>query len=78
MYLNHYNLNEKPFEMSPDPRFLWLGEKHKEALAALEYGILESKGFLLLTGDPGTGQDFAARRADQQGEGEQTSNGPRI
>ncbi|MGD9081123.1 MAG: OmpA family protein [Desulfobacterales bacterium] len=56
MYLNHYNLKRKPFEMSPDPRFLWLGEKHKEALAALEYGILESKGFLLLTGDAGTGK----------------------
>ena len=56
MYLNHYNLNLKPFEMSPDPRFLWLGEKHKEALAALEYGILESKGFLLLNGDAGTGK----------------------
>lgn len=42
--------------MSPDPRFLWLGEKHKEALAALEYGILENKGFLVLTGDAGTGK----------------------
>jgi general secretion pathway protein A len=56
MYLDHYHLNLKPFEMSPDPQFLWLGEKHKEALAALEYGILESKGFLLLTGDAGTGK----------------------
>ena len=42
--------------MSPDPQFLWLGEKHQEALATLEYGILESKGFLLLTGDAGTGK----------------------
>jgi general secretion pathway protein A len=56
MYLDHYNLKLKPFEMSPDPRFLWPGEKHKEALAALEYGILESKGFLVLTGDAGTGK----------------------
>jgi general secretion pathway protein A len=56
MYLDHFNLDLKPFEMSPDPRFLWLGEKHKEALAALEYGILESKGFLILTGDAGTGK----------------------
>jgi general secretion pathway protein A len=46
----------KPFEMSPDPRFLWLGEKHKEALATLEYGIIEGKGFLVLTGDAGTGK----------------------
>jgi len=56
MYLDHYNLNLKPFEMSPDPRFLWLGEKHKEALAALEYGILENKGFLVLTGEAGAGK----------------------
>ena len=56
MYLGHYNLNLKPFEMSPDPRFLWLGEKQKEALATLEHGILESKGFLVLTGDAGTGK----------------------
>jgi general secretion pathway protein A len=56
VYLEHYKLDLKPFEMSPDPRFLWMGEKHKEALAALEYGILESKGFLLLTGEAGTGK----------------------
>ena len=56
MYLNHFHLNLKPFEMSPDPRFLWMGEKHKEALASLEYGIMENKGFLLLTGDAGVGK----------------------
>ncbi len=56
MYLNHYSLREKPFSISPDPRFLWFGEKHKEALAVLKYGILEDKGFLLLTGDIGTGK----------------------
>ena len=56
MYLNHYNLREKPFSISPDPKYLWLGEKHQEALAILKYGILEDKGFLLLTGDIGTGK----------------------
>jgi len=56
MYLNYYNLGLKPFEISPDPKFLWLGEKHKEALAVLKYGILENKGFLSLTGDVGTGK----------------------
>jgi general secretion pathway protein A len=45
-----------PFETSPDPKFLWLSEKHKEALASLKYGIQENKGFLLLTGDIGTGK----------------------
>jgi general secretion pathway protein A len=53
MYLSHYKLTEKPFQLSPDPRFLWLGEQHKEALASLEYGIRASKGFILLTGDVG-------------------------
>ena len=56
MYLSHYKLNQKPFEITTDPKFIWLGEKHKEALATLEYGIQESKGFLLLTGDVGTGK----------------------
>ena len=56
MYLSYYNLNEKPFQISTNPKFLWLGEKHKEALATLTYGILDNKGFLLLTGDVGTGK----------------------
>jgi general secretion pathway protein A len=56
MYLSHYKLSQKPFEITTDPKFIWLGEKHTEALATLEYGIHESKGFLLLTGDVGTGK----------------------
>lgn len=56
MYLSHYNLAEKPFQITTDPKFLWLGEKHKEALATLKYGIVDNKGFLLLTGDVGTGK----------------------
>lgn len=56
MYLKHYQLNLKPFEIGPDPKFLWLGEKHKEAFAVLKYGILENKGFIVLIGDPGTGK----------------------
>jgi general secretion pathway protein A len=56
MYLSHYNLLEKPFQITSDPRFLWLGEKHQEALATLRYGVLDKKGFLLLTGDVGTGK----------------------
>ena len=62
MYLEHYNLLEKPFEMSPGPRFLWLGEKHLEALATLKYGIIENKGFLLLTGDVGLGKTALIHR----------------
>jgi general secretion pathway protein A len=56
MYLTHYNLRIKPFELSPDPKFVWLSEKHKEALAVLKYGIQENRGFLLLSGDIGTGK----------------------
>ena len=56
MYLSHYNLRVKPFQLSPDPKFLWLGEQYKEALAALEYGIRSTKGLILLTGDVGTGK----------------------
>ncbi len=56
MYESFYNLAEKPFQISTDPKFLWLGEKHKEALAILKYGVLDNKGFLLITGDVGTGK----------------------
>ena len=56
MYLSFYHLKHKPFQISTDPRFIWLGEKHEEALATLRYGVLDNKGFLLLTGDVGTGK----------------------
>lgn len=56
MYTSYYNLKAKPFQISSDPAFLWLGEKHKEALATLKYGVLDNKGFMLLTGDVGTGK----------------------
>jgi general secretion pathway protein A len=56
MYLNHFGLNKMPFDISPDPSFLWLGEMHREALAYLKYGILGNKRFLVITGDVGTGK----------------------
>ncbi len=56
MYRSFYRLKEKPFQITTDPRFLWLGEKHKEGLSILKYGILDNKWFLLLTGDVGTGK----------------------
>lgn len=56
MYLDYYKLNEKPFQITSDSHFLWLGEKHKEALAAFKYGVLYDKSFLLLTGPVGTGK----------------------
>jgi type II secretory pathway predicted ATPase ExeA len=60
MYLSHFNLVEKPFKISTDPKFLWLGEKHKEALATLRYGILYGDGYVLVTGDVGTGKTTIA------------------
>jgi len=56
MYVKHYSLKTRPFEITADPEFLWLGEKHKEAYAMLRYGVLENKGILLLTGDVGVGK----------------------
>jgi len=62
MYEAYYNLKAMPFQITTDPRFLWLGEKHSEALATLKYGIMENKGFLLLTGDVGTGKTVLINR----------------
>jgi general secretion pathway protein A len=56
MYLKHYGFSRRPFKLSSDPDFLWTGEKHKAALEALKDGILENKGFVLLTGEVGTGK----------------------
>jgi general secretion pathway protein A len=72
MYLDHYGLAHKPFSISPDPRFLWLGEKHVEALATLKYGIMENKGFLLLTGEIGTGKTVLIKSLVQQLDAEVT------
>ena len=56
MYLSFYELNKKPFQISSDPAFLWMGKKLKETLDMLKYGIEENRGFIILTGDVGTGK----------------------
>jgi len=56
MYLSFYKLNEKPFNISTDPRFLWYGEKHREAIANFKYGLLDANGYVVLTGDVGVGK----------------------
>jgi general secretion pathway protein A len=66
MYLSHYKLDKKPFDISPNPEFLWLGEKHREGLATLKYGILENKGFLMITGDVGTGKTALIRAIEKE------------
>lgn len=56
MYIEHYKLHIKPFQITTNPKFLWLGENHKEALAVLKYGIMDNRGLVLLTGDVGIGK----------------------
>ncbi len=56
MYRHLYGLTQKPFQISTDPSFLWMGNKHREALAVMVYGVRNSKGFLLLSGGVGTGK----------------------
>ncbi|MFH1782407.1 MAG: XrtA/PEP-CTERM system-associated ATPase [Candidatus Omnitrophota bacterium] len=56
MYLKFFNLNENPFSVTADPHFLYLSEKHREAIAHMQYGIEERMGFLEITGDIGTGK----------------------
>jgi general secretion pathway protein A len=56
VYREFYGLIRAPFEMTPDPAFLYLGESHQEGLATLVYGVRARKGFVLLTGEVGTGK----------------------
>ena len=61
MYTEFYGLREKPFSLSPDPRFLFLSDSHREALAHLLYGIEQGEGFIAITGEVGTGKTTLCR-----------------
>jgi len=61
MYKHFYNLKRNPFEITPDPSFLFTTRKHNEALAALYYGVRRRKGFVVLTGEVGTGKTLLVR-----------------
>jgi len=61
MYNTYFGLTENPFNLTPDPRFLFLSQKHKEALSHLRYGIHERKGFIVITGYIGTGKTTILR-----------------
>jgi general secretion pathway protein A len=61
MYLSFYGLADKPFSITPDPRYLFLGARHAEALAHLVYGITDAGGFIQLTGEVGTGKTTVIR-----------------
>ncbi len=56
MYTHFYDLKERPFEITPDPQFLYLSKSHREGLAHLVYAVKEGKGFTVVTGEVGTGK----------------------
>jgi len=61
MYKRFYNLQKNPFEITPDPAFLFTTKRHNEALATLYYGVRRHKGFVVLTGEVGTGKTLLIR-----------------
>jgi general secretion pathway protein A len=61
MYLSFFGIAEKPFAITPDPRYLYLGRQHADALAHLVYGIKDAGGFIQLTGEVGTGKTTTIR-----------------
>jgi general secretion pathway protein A len=63
MYEQHYGLRERPFDLSPDPRFLFLSRRHREALAHLRYGLRGRPGITALMGEAGTGKTTLVRSA---------------
>ncbi len=69
MFLNFYGLREQPFGVTPDPRFLYMSETHREALASLFYGIKMGRGFLALVAKPGMGKTSLLFRLMQNLEG---------
>ncbi|HYP17768.1 MAG TPA: AAA family ATPase [Opitutus sp.] len=62
MYQSYYGFKEMPFNITPDPRFLYLSPTHQEALQHLKYGIAERKGFIVLVGEVGCGKTTLCRR----------------
>jgi general secretion pathway protein A len=61
MYLNFYNLKKEPFQIAPDPEFLFLSTSHREALASIMYGVDQRKGFITITGEVGVGKTSVLR-----------------
>ncbi len=56
IYEHYFSLNQRPFSIAPNPQFLYANGQYQEALAVLEYGMLHRGGFILLTGEVGTGK----------------------
>ena len=66
MYLEYYGLKEAPFNITPNPRFLFFSAKHREAFNHLLYGVRERKGFVQLTGEVGAGKTTLCRALLEQ------------
>lgn len=66
MYQDYFRLNEMPFSIAPDPRFLFMSDRHREAMAHLLYGIQGEGGIVLLTGEVGTGKTTICRSLLEQ------------
>ena len=62
MYTDYFGFREKPFGVTPDPRFFYTNPCYREAYASLLYGIHERRGFIVLTGEIGTGKTTILRR----------------
>jgi len=73
MYRQFYGFQQRPFEITPDPRFVYLSEVHQEALAHLQYAVREGKGFSVITGEAGTGKTTLVHVLLSQLEGVRTS-----
>jgi general secretion pathway protein A len=73
MYLTFYGLQEKPFNTTPDPKFLFLTAGHREALAQLVYGVQEAKGFIVLSAEIGTGKTTLLQALLRQLDGTNTA-----
>ena len=61
MYRHYFGLQDSPFSIAPNPRYLYMSTRHREALAHLMYGIKSDGGFILLTGEVGTGKTTVCR-----------------
>lgn len=66
MYLNYYGLNDNPFSIAPNPDYLYMSTRHKQALAHLSFGLNETGGFVMLTGEVGTGKTTVSRKLMQE------------
>lgn len=66
LYQDHFGIRENPFSIIPDPHYLYMSQRHQEALAHLLYGISESGGFVVLTGEVGTGKTTICRALIEQ------------